>query len=452
MASELLSVLFKRRSQVDGDASTFESSPELSSADASHLVGLSFDAPAVQQWLLKHRTPEEDRIADLLAEGLKLRGVRPAHAPPLHTQALADTTSEERRRLLVERELLESHEVEVAAKTQQLCDREAEIAAREEALRQEQGSTGVCPREEVPASDYALPPWLEQLEGTANVGVVGDSGVGKSLLINKLRHVEPGSEYWAPVGVSETTTEPTMYPFPNENRVRFWDLPGAGTTAVPREGYIARMGLRHFDAVLVVSACRFTETEVALASELQAQGVPYFMVRSKVDVDVWNNREDNKVDELATLEHITKDLKNRGVERPYLISSRQPDKYDTAQLMQDVFPSLKELPNVATAGDDWSSAWALPETHSPLVAAAQGRWDNCGTSYLVCGLDVHVTRCDGSHAETKLTQSGGCLWWISKYYADERALDKAASTGQLKWIAASKPGNGFCWFWSGYND
>ena len=135
----------------------------------------------------------------------------------------------------------------------------------------------------------------EKVEDCINIAVVGNSGVGKSLLINRhascsaaatvraqssrrLRKLRPQAEGWAAVGVNETTRVPTMHQSQNippslfcvhywscvlegiriristylRNRelhaaleqlwpsplVRLWDLPGAGTAAVPAETYL----------------------------------------------------------------------------------------------------------------------------------------------------------------------------------------------------------------------
>jgi len=174
-----------------------------------------------------------------------------------------------------------------------------------------------------------------------NVAVVGNSGVGKSLLINKLRRVKPGSREWAAVGVSETTMEPRMHAFPGNASIRIWDLPGAGTADFPQEAYIRNMGLRYFDSVLIVTAGRFTTMETRLREELDAHGVPFFMVRTKVDMDVWNNRLDNNASEEATLRHIREDLRRRGVPRAYLVSARDPDRYDLRALLGDALPGLQ---------------------------------------------------------------------------------------------------------------
>eukprot|EP00435_Cladocopium_sp_Y103_P073455 s37_g43.t1 len=62
-----------------------------------------------------------------------------------------------------------------------------------------------------------------------------DYPVGKSLLINKMRRLKPGAAEWAPTGVKETTLRPMMYTFPGIDKVRLWDLPGAGTPGFPKE-------------------------------------------------------------------------------------------------------------------------------------------------------------------------------------------------------------------------
>eukprot|EP00913_Durusdinium_trenchii_P000278 g252.t1 len=87
----------------------------------------------------------------------------------------------------------------------------------------------------------------DKVDGCINIAVVGNSGVGKSLLINRLRRLRTQAEGWAPVGVNETTREPTMYPYPNQPSVRLWDLPGAGTAAVPAESYLQEKSGKNLD-------------------------------------------------------------------------------------------------------------------------------------------------------------------------------------------------------------
>jgi hypothetical protein len=423
MASELLAALLPRRQNIDSNAVTFESNPQKSSADASHLDHLTFDAPSSQEWCKQHRHIEEDRVAELLQESLLKRGAQPTHAPVLRdTSSLITSTTESRDD----------------------DDKNALIRGGEGA--QEDGCEVMRPD-----TSYVLPPWLEQIGGTVNIGVVGDSGTGKSRLINKLRKLEAGADGWAPVGVNETTMAPTMYPFPGETKVRLWDLPGAGTPAFPREGYIRSMGLRYFDAVLVCSACRFTEIEVSLSQELSSYSVPHFMVRTKLDMDIWNNSLDNKVGEAVTIAQIRSDLVSRGIQRPYLVSSREPRKYDMPQLLCDVFPCLRDLEESET-GTAWDSAWALPEAHSELVSGVQGQWTNRHSRYVVYGEKVHVTRGDGSCAETRISERHGALWWSTHWYIKKKHVDDAWRTGNLVWqhkddVETGKPH--ITWRWVG---
>merc|ERR1712232_379431 len=80
---------------------------------------------------------------------------------------------------------------------------------------------------------------------------------------------------------------------------------------------------------------RFTETEVAISKELKLLRIPYFMVRSKVDLDVTNNLNDLGVPPEETLKIIYEDMRRLGVEHPYLVSSRQREKYDMKSLLHD---------------------------------------------------------------------------------------------------------------------
>jgi len=214
---------------------------------------------------------------------------------------------------------------------QQNMASEEELSRREEALRRREQeiaeeAEGQRQREEE-ARNYPLQLYQVQSgwKDNVNVGLVGNSGVGKSLLSNNLRGVQRGQQGWAGVGVNETTMQPTMYPFPNEPRARLWDLPGAGTAAFPREQYIRNMGLRHYDAVLVVSAGRFTETETMLLQELREYHVPFFAVRTKIDVDIENNQRDNGVLPVETMRLVVDDLRRNGVSDPYLVALRDHD-------------------------------------------------------------------------------------------------------------------------------
>eukprot|EP00435_Cladocopium_sp_Y103_P073561 s37_g44.t1 len=115
------------------------------------------------------------------------------------------------------------------------------------------------------------------------------------------------------------------------------------------------MVIHDLDELGIVTANRFTSTEVMLreepkgavgvAVELERYTVPYFMVRTKIDLDIWNNKEDNKLEEArgwnqisrfpmvshvflmaVTLKNIRDELIQHGVSQVYLVSSREPDR------------------------------------------------------------------------------------------------------------------------------
>ncbi|CAE7927943.1 Iigp1 [Symbiodinium sp. KB8] len=64
------------------------------------------------------------------------------------------------------------------------------------------------------------------------------------------------------------------------------DLPGVGTAGYPPEKYLQKLGIRHFDVVVLITDQRFTEAELLLLDDLRHWNVPFFMVRNKIDLDV----------------------------------------------------------------------------------------------------------------------------------------------------------------------
>lgn len=446
MPSELLNRLVQRRSNIDVKTQIWESCPKASIADASHLEGLSFDAPSATEWLRQQGDfPEEDPIGDALADEVKTRGTRPSHAPT----ALSAEDAARLQALSVSLKEVEEIKLELGATQEELYRREADLAAREAALAAELEQQRL---KEETLRNYPAPSWLTNIHGTINVAVTGNAGVGKSLLINKLRRTKPASPNWAPVGVQETTLTPTMYPFGGEARVRLWDLPGAGTPKFPTETYIQTMGLRHFDKVLIVTAGRFTTTDLQLMSELEEHAVPFFMVRTKVDLDVWNNRKDNSADESTTLDLIKADMASH-IQHPYLVSCRDPGLYDMPRLLREMFPNVKQQLDasapVFVPESAWGDAWVMPTMYSPALAGIQGRWyDSWGTVYFIQGAEAHVA-ISGKSAVVPLTESRGCVWWINKWSVNEESVAKIRLTSEVRWQPTNSKEQPLVWWWAG---
>jgi len=125
---------------------------------------------------------------------------------------------------------------------------------------------------------------------------------------------------------------------------RLWDLPGAGTPKFPLNNYLRVMGIKYFDLVIVIAAGRFTETDLTLMKEMSRNGVPYFAIRTKIDLEIENAMWDMGLDEEETMEVIREDLRaNTGLpdERIFLVSSREPEKYDLAALKRKMNEMLQ---------------------------------------------------------------------------------------------------------------
>jgi len=192
-----------------------------------------------------------------------------------------------------------------------------------------QAASKVClqagPEHSPPPNDdkYPCPAWLwngARVRGI-NWAILGDSGTGKSTLINTLRGLRAQDEGAAQVGVTETTAAPTHYALPdsgafasipNRDLYRIWDIPGAGTPDQPADTYVSEMGLRHFDAVILVIGPRFTEVALMLLVHLRRFRVPVLVVRNKVDHDIENQMEDHGWTRDQTLTHLRADLVRRG--------------------------------------------------------------------------------------------------------------------------------------------
>ncbi|KAF8806003.1 P-loop containing nucleoside triphosphate hydrolase protein [Phlegmacium glaucopus] len=122
--------------------------------------------------------------------------------------------------------------------------------------------------------------------------ICGNSGSGKSSLINAfrgLKNVDPGA---TSTGVNDTTMSITRYPDPHDElpRSRFiwFDVPGAGTLNVPGWQYFNEQGLFIFDIIILVYDTRFTEIDVTIIQNCERYNIPLFIVRSKADVHIKN--------------------------------------------------------------------------------------------------------------------------------------------------------------------
>ena len=126
-----------------------------------------------------------------------------------------------------------------------------------------------------------------------NIGVTGACGTGKSTFINTMRGLEPTMTGSAAVGVNETTSKVKAYPDPRNENFVLSDLPGIGTPNFPQKDYLKKVGFEKFDFFLIICSNRFTENDLLLAKQIKEQGKTFYFIRSKIDFDIFNEREDH---------------------------------------------------------------------------------------------------------------------------------------------------------------
>jgi len=186
-----------------------------------------------------------------------------------------------------------------------------------------------------------------------NVAVIGNSGVGKSSFINAIRGLNADDEGAAAVGVKETTVDIESYSHPSNPLLKFWDLPGVGSNRFPRQTYLSRIDVERCDFFLLITADRFTENDSWLGSELRKRNRKYFFIRTKVGVDISNDKKAHPRthDEEAVMKKIRESTEeqlkaNRCENVPiFLIDSYQPTKFEFHHLehkLIEEFPELKK--------------------------------------------------------------------------------------------------------------
>ncbi|XP_065276446.1 interferon-inducible GTPase 5-like [Emys orbicularis] len=188
---------------------------------------------------------------------------------------------------------------------------------------------------------------LEQLENMKlNIAITGESGCGKSSFINAMLGLDDENEDAAKVDVIETTIEPTPYPHPKHPNVTMWDLPGMGTPSFRPDSYLQQVNFASYDFFIIIASERFKSIHADLAQEIQRMGKKFYFVRSKVDVDLYNEKRRENFSEETTLKKIRDDcmkkLQGAGVTSPqvFLVSRCEFGKYDSPRLQETLADEL----------------------------------------------------------------------------------------------------------------
>ncbi|KAF8459185.1 interferon-inducible GTPase-domain-containing protein [Kalaharituber pfeilii] len=129
-------------------------------------------------------------------------------------------------------------------------------------------------------------------ERKIHCAIAGNSGSGKSSLVNAFRGLYNKDPQAAEIGVTETTEKITSYPdlspVAPHNSIVWYDCPGAGTLSIPGPEYFNAQGLFIFDMVIVVIDTRVTTQDIAILQQCEYFKIPSLIVRSKANQHILN--------------------------------------------------------------------------------------------------------------------------------------------------------------------
>uniref|UniRef100_A0A8C6TZA4 IRG-type G domain-containing protein n=1 Tax=Neogobius melanostomus TaxID=47308 RepID=A0A8C6TZA4_9GOBI len=183
-----------------------------------------------------------------------------------------------------------------------------------------------------------------------NIAITGESGSGKSTLVNALRGIRNKTEGAAPTGVMETTMEPTEYLHPEHPNIKIWDLPGIGTINFTADKYLEYVGFQKYDFFIIVSSDRFRENDAKLAKEIQKMKKKFCFVRSKIDHNIRDEKEEDpntKEEDVLNIirNNCTEELQKLGFESPkiFLVSGLSLHLYEFKDLWKTLEADLPKL-------------------------------------------------------------------------------------------------------------
>lgn len=188
--------------------------------------------------------------------------------------------------------------------------------------------------------------------------------IGKSSLINTLRDLKPNANGAAEVDEVECTQNVAEYPDPINPNLIYYDLPGVGTQQFTKAEYFDKIkektkthaSFEDFDFFLILSSTRFTEDNVWLAKEISERGKQFYFVRTKIDIDLDNNRRRDP--ENYNEENVLKKIRN------YCLAELNKLKLDKARLINNDWN--KNLFLLSTILSD-SKEWDFPRMVTALV-------------------------------------------------------------------------------------
>ncbi|XP_052096571.1 T-cell-specific guanine nucleotide triphosphate-binding protein 2-like [Mytilus californianus] len=174
----------------------------------------------------------------------------------------------------------------------------------------------------------------------AAFAITGRSATGKSTFINKMHDVKPGDIGFAKSGSGNTTKKPTAYKNPQNQRIVFYDLPGVGTMEFQKATYAEEIKLKLYDYFFIFFDKVISEDDYFLVCKLVELKKSFCLVRSKIDDDLRNAKDDGKREEEVIpairqqiKEQMSCDEQLKKSDAIFLISSKRKDIGDWTKLL-----------------------------------------------------------------------------------------------------------------------
>ncbi|CAB3995383.1 interferon-inducible GTPase 5-like [Paramuricea clavata] len=149
----------------------------------------------------------------------------------------------------------------------------------------------------------------------------------------------------AKTGVTETTMVPTFFVHPTNKNIRFWDLPGIGTTNFPDfPTFCEKVHIQNYDTFLIICAGRFTVNDLMLAKKVKSMSKSFFFIRTKIDQSIAGEQKKRNFDEDKVLKAIrddcAKQLEGLNKGKIFLVSSWDRALWDFGRLEKAILDQL----------------------------------------------------------------------------------------------------------------